>query len=153
MRLISSMTAIALATLTFTATPSLADSHADSIKQELSAYNDAYNQIIETYDLEAFIGLYNDAPLWIAPKEAPVAGLDVPRGTFGFIIEKEGKLTHTFDELVVSDDGSQAVMIGTYDLNIEQVGAKATGTYLFVLEREGEGWNIVVDMFNEHVAK
>lgn len=151
MRLISSVTAIALATLS--ATSSFADGHADAIRQELSAYNDTYNQIIETYDLEAFVGLYNDAPLWIAPKEAPIAGLDVPRGTFGFIIEKEGQLTHTFDELVVSDDGSQAVMIGTYNLNIEAVGAKATGTYLFVLEREGEGWNIVVDMFNEHVSE
>lgn len=44
-------------------------------------------------------------------------------------------------------------MIGTYNLNIEAVGAQAIGTYLFVLERNGDEWDIVVDMFNQHAAE
>jgi len=150
MRLHSSLSGIALTILT--ALPVFAASDSD-LRAEFDAYNDTYNQIIETYDLEAFVALYNDAPLWIEPDKAPIAGLDVPRGTFGFIIENEGKLTHSFDELIVSDDGTQAVMIGEYGLDIAKVGAKATGTYLFVLERNGEGWDIVVDMFNRHTAE
>ena len=148
MRLLSSLTGFALATLI--SGPLAAQ---DVSRADFETYNDRYNQIIETYDLEAFLALYNDTPLWIAPETQAVAGLDVPRGTFGFIIENEGKLTHTFDELIVSDDGSQAVMIGTYALNVEKVGAKAEGTYLFVLERTDDGWDIVVDMFNQHKAE
>ena len=149
MTLFSSLKGFALATLI--ATPALAAN--DAQIAEFEAYNDLYNEIIETYNLEAFIALYNDAPIWIDPAKAPVDGLDVPSGTFGFIVQNEGQLTHTFDELKISDDGSQAVMIGTYDLNIEAVGAQATGTYLFVLERNGDEWDIVVDMFNQHAAE
>lgn len=147
MRLLSSLSGIALATLI------VMPAAATDLQQEFTAYNDRYNEIITTNDLEAFIKLYNDEPLWIAPEKAPAAGLDVPRGTFGFIIQNEGKLTHSFDELIVSDDGTQAVMIGQYDLNVEKVGVAATGTYLFVLAREGDGWDIVVDMFNQHAAE
>ncbi|MBT8154670.1 nuclear transport factor 2 family protein [Epibacterium ulvae] len=149
MRLLSSLKGFALATLI--ATTVLA---ADDIRMaEFEAYNDRYNEIIANYDLEAFMNLYNDSPLWIEPDKAPIAGLEVPGGTFGFIVQNEGALTHTFDELKISDDGSQAVMIGTYALDIEKVGAKAEGTYLFVLERNGDSWDIVVDMFNQHAAE
>ncbi|WP_342077793.1 nuclear transport factor 2 family protein [Yoonia sp. SS1-5] len=150
MRLASSLMGFALATLV--AFPSFAVEKAE-IENELTAYNDRYNEIIRDYDLDAFVALYNDTPLWIAPDTPPVAGLDVPRGTFGFIIQNEGFLTHSFDELFVSDDGTQAVMIGRYDLDVEKAGAQAEGTYLFVLQRNGEGWDIVVDMFNQHKAE
>lgn len=146
MRFLSSLSGFALATLI--ALP--VDAQNTDIQQDLSAYNDRYNEIIATYDLEAFLALYNDAPLWIAPDKPPVAGLDIPAGTFGFIIENEGRLAHSFDQLFTSDDGSQAVMIGTYNLDIAKVGVTGQGTYLFVMEREGEGWNIIVDMFNQH---
>ncbi|WP_299632669.1 nuclear transport factor 2 family protein [uncultured Roseobacter sp.] len=149
MRLLSSLSGFAFAALM--SLPAAATEPLD-LQQEFTAYNERYNEIIATYDLEAFIDLYDDAPLWIAPDKEPVAGLDVPRGTFGFIIENEGRLTHSFDELIVSDDGTQAVMIGRYEADIEKVGVKAQGTYLFVLERDGEAWNIVVDMFNQHAA-
>ena len=119
----------------------------------LISYNQDYNQIIANYDMDGFLGLYADNPLWIAPSEAPVAGLDVPRNTFGFIVDKKGTLTHSADHTFFSKDGSQAVLIGQYDIAIEAVGKTGTGTYLFVLEREGEDWKIVVDMFNEHKAK
>lgn len=150
MRLLSSLKGFALATLI--AMPAVAADRAE-LKKELLAYNDTYNEIIATYDLEAFVALYNDAPLWIAPEKAPVVGLDVPRGTFGFIVENQGELVHSFEELVVSDDGTQAVMIGSYDLNVEKVGVAAQGTYLFVLARNDDRWDIVVDMFNQYAAE
>lgn len=133
-------------------TPVLADADTDRVERELKSYNDNYNELVANYDLESFVALYSDAPLWIAPTVAPVQGLDVPRNTFQFIIDNEGQLTHTFDEFFVSDDGTQAVMIGQYQANIEAVGAQSTGTYLFVLERADDNWKIVVDMFNEHKA-
>lgn len=149
MRLPSSLLGFALAILT--AQPSVADD--SNVEQELTAYNDQYNRIVAEYDLEAFLALYNDAPLWIAPEKPPVAGLDVPAGTFGFIVDNEGVFSHSFDEFFVSDDGTQAVMIGGYDLNVEKVGVAAQGTYLFVMERNGNDWTIVADMFNQHVAE
>lgn len=117
---------------------------------DLASYNDSYNEIIANYDMDGFLDLYTNNPLWIAPTEAPVSGLEVPRNTFGFITAKKGNLSHTADHTFFSKDGSQAVLIGQYDVEIAAVGKKGTGTYLFVLEREGDGWKIVVDMFNEH---
>lgn len=148
-----SMSAAVVLSIASLVTPVHANTVTDRVEQELRAYNDNYNELVANYDLEAFVALYNDTPLWIAPSVAPVQGLDVPRNTFQFIIEKEGQLTHTFDEFIVSDDGSQAVMIGQYAANIEAVGAQSTGTYLFVLERTDDNWKIVVDMFNEHTEQ
>lgn len=150
MLLRSSLSGFALTLLTSLSV--LADT-ADDLRAEFTAYNDTYNQIIADYDLEAFVALYNDAPIWIEPDKAPIVGLDVPSGTFGFIIQNEGKLTHSFDELLVSADGTQAVMIGEYNASIATVGMEAAGTYLFVLQRSGEGWDIVVDMFNQHAPQ
>lgn len=117
---------------------------------DLVTYNAVYNKIAATYDMDSFLGLYSNNPLWIAPTEAPAAGLEVPRNTFGFLSAKKGILTHTADHTFISKDGSQAVLIGRYDIAINAVGVKADGTYLFVMERDGDGWKIVVDMFNEH---
>ncbi|NIA71385.1 nuclear transport factor 2 family protein [Pelagibius litoralis] len=149
MRLLSSLSAIAFAALATTS--SFAEN--SDIQQELTAYNDRFNEIVANYDLEAFLALYNDAPLWVAPEKPPVAGLDVPAGTFRFIVENEGVFSHSFDHFFVSDDGTQAVMIGDYDLNVEKVGVAAKGTYLFVLARNGTQWDIVVDMYNQHSAE
>lgn len=150
MRLLSALLAIALTTLI--ATASLAFDKG-ALRQELSTYNDRYNEIVASHDLEAFLGLYNDAPLWIAPEKPPVVGLDVPAGTFGFIIENKGVFSHSFDQFFASDDGTQAVMIGSYDLDVDKVGISAKGTYLFVLERNRDDWKIVADMFNKYAAE
>lgn len=127
-------------------------SSAAPAQEDLVQYNQSYNQIVASYDMDGFLGLYADNPLWIAPTDTPVAGLDIPRNTFGFITEKKGVLTHSADHTFFSKDGSQAVLIGQYDIAIDAVGRKGSGTYLFVLQREGEDWKIVVDMFNEHKA-
>lgn len=119
-------------------------------KADLVSYNAVYNKIAANYDMDAFLELYSDHPLWIAPTVAPAAGLEVPRNTFGFLSAKKGILTHTADHSFFSKDGSQAVLIGRYDIAINAVGIKADGTYLFVLERDGDDWKIIVDMFNEH---
>ncbi|MGC3940710.1 YybH family protein [Roseobacter sp. EG26] len=149
MRLHAPLIGLALATLA--ALPAMTmDTEA---RQAFTAYNDRFNEIAESYDLEAFLALYNKAPLWIAPAEQPVEGLDVPAGTFGFIVKNEGEFSHSFDHLFLSDDRTQAVMIGDYDLNVERADVAATGTYLFVLEKNGDGWEIVVDMYNQHQAE
>lgn len=150
MRLLSYLSGFALATLIATPTFAIDES---KIKQELTAYNDRYNEIAANYDLEAFLDLYNDSPLWIAPEKKPVAGREVPAGTFGFIVKNKGKFSHSFDNFFVSKDGTQAVMIGDYDLNVKKVGVKATGTYLLVLKKADDKWKIVADMYNQHAKK
>lgn len=149
MRLLASLSGFALATLI--AAPSTARDA--EIHQNLTAYNDRFNEIAAAYDLEAFLALYNDAPLWIAPHSPPVAGLNIPAGAFGFIAENGGAFSHSFDHFFVSDDATQAVMIGSYDLNVETTGVAARGTYLFVMERNGNSWSIVADMFNQHATE
>lgn len=120
---------------------------------ELIEYNEKYNQIVGDYDIEAFLALYNSSPLWIAPNERPVAGLDVPRAAFEFLSGNGGSLLHSANHSFVSQDGTQAVLIGQYDLDVEKVGVKSSGTYLFVMKKTTDGeWDVVVDMYNQHVS-
>ena len=44
-------------------------------------------------------------------------------------------------------------MIGEADILVERAELDAMGTYLFVLERYGEDWKIVVDMFNQYAEE
>lgn len=127
--------------------PSSSQVTAESFK----AYNDDYNKIVSAYDIEAFKALYTNNPVWIDPNKAPVSGLTVPAETLGFLAANEGLLSHTLEEVYMSDDGTQAVITGEYNLEIKKFKKKGNGTYLFVLKREGETWKIAVDMFNEHV--
>ncbi|MEP1521171.1 hypothetical protein [Ascidiaceihabitans sp.] len=53
----------------------------------------------------------------------------------------------------MSKDETLAVMIGSVEAVVESVGMDATGTYLFVLEPKDEGWDIVTDMWHQHVVE
>jgi len=148
MRLFPSIAAVLLV-----AGPAFADSPSDELRAELLAFNDQFNAYAESYDIEGIVSLYDEKALWIAPAKRPVAGKETPRNTFTFLTENEGSLIHTVDELIVSDDESQVIMIGDAIVKVEKADLDFTGTYLFVLEREGEGWEIVADMFNQHTKE
>lgn len=130
-----------------------ADGHQAAIEAELMAFNDRFNEYAAAYDVDGIVSLYDADSLWIAPKTPPAPGQELARQTFSFLVEKEGSITHTVDQLTISDDGAQAVMIGDAIILVEQAGLDFTGTYLFVLEKEGDTWEIVTDMFNQHVAE
>ena len=76
-----------------------------------------------------------------------------PRKVFTMLTEHNGSLHHTVDTLIVADDGSQAVMIGGVKASLGDAGPAFDGTYLFVLERRGDGWKIVADMFHQYGGK
>lgn len=131
------------------AIPALADEATDAIHGDLLALNDRFNGYAATHDVEGMMSLYHEDALWIEPGKRPAEGRDgVPRQTFSFLAESRGHLSHTVDRLFVSGDGTQAVMIGEADVRVESAGLDITGTYLFVLERDGDTWEIVADMFN-----
>lgn len=117
------------------------------------AFNDRFNTYAAAYDVDGIVSLYDDDALWNAPKTPPAPGPELARQTFSFLVEKEGSITDTADQLNISDDGSQAVMIGDAVILVEQAGLDFTGTYLFMLQKEGETWEIVTDMFNQHVEE
>lgn len=133
------------------AIPAFTSSSQNSTFETFENYNDTYNEIVKTYDVEAFTQLYNAHPVWIDPNKPPVSGLAVPRQTLQFLAQNEGLLSHTLEEVYMSDDGTQAVITGEYNLSIAKFKKKGKGTYLFVLKREGDAWKIAVDMFNEHI--
>lgn len=116
----------------------------------LAAFNDKFNSSSANHDVDALLSLYTPDALWIAPGERPVAGYDAPRETFGFVTKNKGFLSHTVDHLHISDDASQAVMIGEAVIKVDAAGMDATGTYLFVLKRDKDSWKIVTDMFHQH---
>lgn len=129
---------------------SLADPvHANPI-DSLEAVNDRFNAAAAAHDADALVALYADDTLWIAQGTPVSKGLKGPRELFEFVTSNKGKVTHTIDHLFVSDDASLAVMIGSVDAVIESAGMDATGTYLFVLRPEDDGWKIVTDMWHQH---
>ncbi len=152
MSFIKTLSTVLISILVVTAS-AFAQDNAETVKKELNTYNDRYNEIVQSHDVDTFVGLYSNNPLWISPTDAPVAGLELPRNTLQFLADNDGKLHHTADHVFVSSDGSQAVLIGKYDVAVEKFHRKADGTYLLVLARKNEGWDIVVDMYNEHVKK
>lgn len=150
MKFTTSLAVVALATSILLAPTLQAENPSTAPGAELIEYNDQFNLIVGDYDIDAFLALYSSSPLWIAPSKAPVAGLDVPRATFDFFSSNDGSLVHTADHSFISADGSQAVLIGRYDLDVEKVGVKGSGTYLFVLKKIDNQWDVVVDMYNQH---
>lgn len=154
MRPFTSLTSALLATLLLVCTPVFSDSLTnDAVEAELISFNDRFNDIAANYDTDAFISLYSEDALWIAPGKAAVQGLETPTAAFQFLVGNEGKLTHTIDNMFISEDGLQAVMIGKTAVKIEKLELDATGTYLFVLKRTDDEWKIVTDMFNQHASE
>lgn len=125
----------------------------DTVLQELNAFNDKFNQAVAEKDMAGFLSLYSAEALWIAPASPPVEGHGEPRATLQMIIDNDGQLSHTVDKLIISDDGDQAVMIGSANVYVEKAGIDATGTYLFVLERKNQNWQIITDMWHQHAKQ
>ncbi|WP_136660204.1 nuclear transport factor 2 family protein [Nitratireductor sp. XY-223] len=130
-----------------------ADSPRGDAIADLIAVNDRFNAAAAAHDADALVGLYADETLWIAEGEPVSVGLKGPRELFEFVTANKGDVTHTIDHLFVSDDASLAVMIGSVDARIETMGMDATGTYLFVLRPDDDGWEIVTDMWHQHKAQ
>lgn len=144
---------VSVAAFLLNAVPAFADAPSPQLRAELLAFNDRFNAYAAAYDIEGIVSLYDEKALWIAPEKRPVAGKETPRNTFTFLTENKGSLVHTVEELIVSDDASQAIMIGDAIVKVENAGLDFVGTYLFVLERGNKDWEIVADMFNRHTEE
>ncbi|WP_342074935.1 nuclear transport factor 2 family protein [Yoonia sp. SS1-5] len=125
----------------------------DTAKASLTAINDSFNAAAAASDAEALINLYAEDTLWIEQGKPVSQGLSGPRQLFEFVTANAGKVTHTIDHLFVADDATLAVMIGSVDAVVESAGMDATGTYLFVLQPDDEGWEIVTDMWHQHAPE
>ncbi len=141
---------LSFAFLAMTTSIAIADEDPTS---SLIAVNDRFNEAAAAHDAQGLIELYADDTLWIAQGTPVTQGLEGPRQLFEFVTANKGKVTHTIDHLFVSEDATLAVMIGSVEAVIESQGMDATGTYLFVLEPEDDGWEIVTDMWHQHVQK
>lgn len=122
----------------------------DNAPASLTAVNDTFNEAAAASDAEALISLYAEDTLWIEQGKPVTQGLEGPAQLFKFVTENKGDVTHTIDHLFVSEDETLAVMIGSVEAVIESAGLDATGTYLFVLEPDDDGWEIVTDMWHQH---
>ncbi|MDP5220999.1 nuclear transport factor 2 family protein [Ruegeria sp. 2205SS24-7] len=125
---------------------------ADEATTSLNALNDQFNAFAADHDAVGLLSLYSKDTLWIEQGKPVSQGLDGPRELFEFVTANKGEVTHTIDHLYVSDDETLAVMIGFVEAKIETVGMDATGTYLFVLRPEDNGWEIVTDMWHQHTS-
>ena len=155
MRLTSALSTSAL--VASLALPVTAETQAQSqARESLIAFNDRFNELAATHDAAGLIALYDEDAFWIAPATPPAQGRDgVPRQTINFMSENKGELSHTIEDLFISDDGTQAVMKGITRALVESQGFQLEGSYVYVLERENEDdeWQIVLDMFSNYATE
>ncbi|MFV8556479.1 YybH family protein [Sulfitobacter sp. SBS6] len=155
MRLTSALSTSAL--VASLALPVIAETQAQSqARESLIAFNDRFNELAATHDAAGLIALYDEDAFWIAPATPPAQGRDgVPRQTINFMSENKGELSHTIEDLFISDDGTQAVMKGITRALVESQGFQLEGSYVYVLERENEDdeWQIVLDMFSNYATE
>ncbi|WP_282077483.1 YybH family protein [Epibacterium ulvae] len=144
MRFISTVAALALS-----AGMALADSKQDVV-DSLNAFNDLFNEYTVAKNVEGLVSLYAEDALWIEQNKPLAQGHDAIRPTFAFLASKNGVNDHSIDKLVVADDGSLAVMVGTAIVKVEEFNLDTTGTFLFVMKPEGDSWKIVTDMWHQH---
>lgn len=141
---------IVLATISVIGSIAAADGHLEGAPASLMAVNDQFNALVVASDAQGLTNLYADDTLWIEQGNPVSQGLAGPRQLFEFVTSNAGSVTHTIDHLFVSDDETLAVMIGSVEAVVENAGMDATGTYLFVLEPDDDGWEIVTDMWHQH---
>ena len=155
MRLTSALSTIAL--VASLALPAFAETQAQSqARESLIAFNYRFNELAATHDAAGLIALYDEDAFWIAPATRPAQGRDgVPRQSITFMSENEGELSHTIEDLFISEDGTQAVMKGVTHASVESQGFQLEGSYVYVLERESEDvpWQIVLDMFSNYATE
>lgn len=140
-----------LAALCLTLGISCTNARGEAATRSLHAVNDAFNAAAAASNTNALTSLYADDTLWIAQGEPLSQGLEGPRELFEFVASMEGDVTHSIDHLFVSNDATLAVMIGSVHAVVERAGMDATGTYLFILTPKDDGWEIVTDMWHQHV--
>ena len=150
MRLAAIPAVLAPLALVMSAEPAVADATDRAVLEALTELNDRFNEAAARHDAEGLLGLYAEDTLWIAQGAPVTQGLDGPRALFEFVTASRGEVTHTIDHLMMSDDATLAVMIGSVDAKMESAGLDATGTYLFVLRPKDDGWEIVTDMWHQH---
>ena len=138
------------AVLMFAATAALADPKQEAI-DSLHDFNDRFNAYTVAKDVDGLVNLYTKDALWIEQHKPLAQGHDAVRPTFAFLASKNGVNDHSIDKLVVSDDGSLAVMVGTAIIKVEEFNLDTTGTFLFVLKPVGESWKIAADMWHQHL--
>lgn len=155
MRSTSALTTIAI--FASLALPVIAETQAEAdARESLIAFNDRFNELAASHDADGLVALYDENTFWIAPATPPAQGRDgVPLQTIVFMSENQGDLSHTVEDLFISDDGTQAVMKGVTRASVEAHDFQLEGSYIYVLERENEDvpWRIVLDMFSNYATE
>ncbi|MFC3121857.1 YybH family protein [Agaribacter flavus] len=136
--------------LVFASSSSMASTKQEVI-QSLHDFNDLFNEYTVSKNVEGLVNLYADDTLWIEQNKPAVQGKEPVRQTFAFLASKNAVNDHHIDKLVVSDDGSLAVMVGTAIVKVEEFNLDTTGTFLFVLKPHKGSWKIVTDMWHQHL--
>lgn len=137
------------AALALTASMAVADAKQDVINS-LHAFNDLFNEFTVSKNVDGLVSLYTEDALWIEQNKPLAQGQEAVRSTFAFLASKNAVNDHSIDKLVVSDDGSLAVMVGTAIVKVAEFNLDTTGTFLFVMKPEGDSWKIVSDMWHQH---
>lgn len=118
------------------------------VDRTLLDLNDRFNRSVESKHVSSMLSLYSADVLWLPPNAPLQRGRGAAESNYAFLAEHSARLRHTVEHTIVSADGSQAVMIGAFMLEIDALSVADEGKYLLVVRHGEDGWKIVADMFS-----
>lgn len=123
-------------------------------EEAIAEQNRLWIEAVEAGDADFIADLHTEDGRLMAPNAPAAEGREAVRSAWEEILAMPGlSLSFEATEIVVSDDGSMAYDVGTYDLSFEDPEAPGgqvedEGKYLVVWENVDGEWKVAADMFN-----
>ena len=116
---------------------------------ELAAKADAWEEAMNSADIEAVVALYSEDTRLMPPNAEAAQGHDAVRAAFGEMIDAGLSVELETTEATVA--GNLGTRIGTYVLKGPDGAEVDHGKYIETWEKTGDGWVITADIWNSDV--
>lgn len=124
-------------------TPARTVTATDADRSAIEQIDSAYEQALQAGDPAAIVALHADEAV-VLPDQAPaLRGKAAIEAEFATRYAESAPVTLSTEEIVVSESGDLAYVIGSSSDPDE------SGKYLTVLRKTADGWKIVADMWNQ----
>jgi ketosteroid isomerase-like protein len=125
------------------------------IRDEVDAFDEAYEKAVANQDATAIAGLYSHDAFFLAPNAPLAKGRDAIQGVVQGLIDA-GAQSLELETIALEEAGGMIVEVGRYTLGLQPPGAALVtdvGKYLQVFKRQADGsLRISYDCFNSDAA-
>ncbi|WP_425398561.1 YybH family protein [Aeoliella sp.] len=117
------------------------------LKQELEAFDDAYNEAFNRGDTAGCAAFFTEDVVLLPPGQPMIRGRAAFEALYASRMEQSTGGTHTNQLIEYDAEGDLAYQIGTYA--IEGADPPEQGKFVNVLRRQADGaWKVSVSIFN-----